>query len=68
MFINSLFKSIENVDRIKEKYSDNINIWVIEKEITNETKNIISNIDNIDKHARIKYNYEELNRILKNEE
>ena len=64
MFINSLFKSIFNVNSIKEEYAERVEVWLVEKEITNETKNIKFNIDKIDNYLKIKYNPKELSKLL----
>jgi len=64
MFIDSLFKSIYNVNFIKQKYKDRIEIWLVEKDISNNTKNIKFNIENIDNYLIINYNAETLDNIL----
>ncbi len=64
VFIDSLFKSIYNVNEIKSFYKDKVEIWLVEKDITNETKNIRFNINNIDNYLELKYNYETLNKLL----
>lgn len=64
MFINSLFKSIFNVNAIKQIYKEKVEIWLAEKDITNKTKNIKFNISNIDNYLKINYNAETLNNIL----
>ena len=64
VFIDSLFKSIDNVNEIKDAYKDKVEIWLVEKDITNATKNIRFNIDKIDKYLELKYTYETLNKLL----
>jgi len=64
LFINSLFKSVSNVNAIKQKYKEKVEVWLVEKDIANKTKNIKFNIDNIDSHLKIAYNSETLNNIL----
>jgi|SRR3989339_497565 len=64
IFIDSLYKSIFNVNAVKEKYRDKVEVWLVEKEITNKTKNIRFNIDHIDNYLKLKYNPETLNKLL----
>lgn len=64
MFIDSLFKSISNVNMIKKEYRDKVEVWLVEKEITNKTKNIKFNIDRVDNFTKIKYSSKELRKIL----
>lgn len=65
MFIDSLFKSISNVNMIKKKYKENVEVWLVEKDITNtKTKNIKFNINNIDNYLKLKYNSKTLNELL----
>lgn len=71
VFIDSLFKAKENVNRIKKIFGNKIEIWLVESVFhPNKTKNIIArstkfNIDNIDNHLKIKYNSKDLDKILK---
>lgn len=71
VFINSLFKAKENVNRIKKIFGNKVEIWLVESILhPDKTKNIIIkntkfNIDNIDNHLKIKYNLKDLNKILK---
>lgn len=64
MFIDSLFKSISNVNMIKKEYRDKVEVWLVEKEITNKTKNIKFNIDKVDNFIKIKYTPKVLSEIL----
>jgi len=64
MFIDSLFKSIDNVNAIKLEYKDKVEVWLVEKDISNKTKNIKFDIDNIDNHLKLKYTTEVLNELL----
>lgn len=63
LFIKSLFQSIDNVDKIKEKYGDKIEIWFVEKDISNITKNIIFDIHSVDKQVKMP-NYTNLKELL----
>lgn len=57
MFIDSLFKSIFNVNLIKKEYKEKVEFWLVEKDISNiKTKNIKFNINNIDNYLKLKYN------------
>ncbi|HKK54592.1 MAG TPA: zeta toxin family protein [Patescibacteria group bacterium] len=65
MFINSLFKSILNVNIIKKEYKKKVEVWLVEKDISNtKTKNIKFNIDNIDNYLKLKYNRKTLNELI----
>jgi UDP-N-acetylglucosamine kinase len=65
LFTNALFKSLSNVNTIKRKYNEKVEVWLVEKDITNTAvKNIRFNIDNIDNYLKIAYNPETLNNIL----
>ena len=44
MFIDSLFNSIENVKEIKEKYKEKVEVWLVEKDISNKTRKVEFNI------------------------
>lgn len=71
VFIDSLFKAKENVNKIKAIFGNKIEIWLVESIFRpNKTKNIITrstkfNIDNIDNHLKIKYNSKDLDKMLK---
>ncbi len=65
MFIDSLFKSISNVNMIKNNNKEKIEVWLVEKDITNtKTKNIKFNIDNIDNYLKWKDTFKALNELL----
>ncbi len=65
MFIDSLFKSISNVNMIKNKYKEKVEIWLVEKDISNtKIKNIKFNIDNIDNYLKLKYTPKTLSKLL----
>lgn len=68
IFLNSLFKSIINVNLIKEEYQDKVEVWLVEKNIINEMKNIKFNIDKIDNYLKLKYNHKKLKKLLYEEE
>lgn len=54
-FVQSLFKSINSVNKLKKEYSENIEVWLVEKDISNDVKNIKFNINNIDNYLKISY-------------
>lgn len=64
LFIHSLFDSIESVNQLKKQYNGKIEVWLVEKNISNDVKNIKFNIDNIDGHLKISYTHEALNNKL----
>lgn len=64
MFVKSFFQSIKNVKDIKNKYGDNIEVWFVEKEISNKTRKVEFNVKNIEDYFKISYNEIELLSIL----
>lgn len=65
MFIDSLFKSISNVNLIKKEYKEKVEVWLVEKDISNtKTKNIKFNINNIDNYLKLKYNRKTLDKQI----
>lgn len=65
MFINSFFLAKENVNKVKKILGDKIELNLVEKNYTNEQENTKFNIDVIDDHLKIKYNEEDLKRLIK---
>jgi predicted ABC-type ATPase len=60
LFIEYLFNSINSVNELKKEYNDKIEVWLVEKNISNDVKNIQYDIDNIDNHLQMNYTIEAL--------
>lgn len=63
-FIDSFFKSIENVNQIKKEYGEKVEVWLVEQNIEKGVRRVKFNIDDIDNHLEISYNKTDLNNIL----
>lgn len=55
-FIEQYFKSRENVDRIKEEFSDKVKIHCVLKNSNNEVEETVFNQQSVDKYLETKYN------------
>ncbi len=55
LFVNSLFKSIEVVNALKNKYKEKIEIWLVKKDISHRVEAIKFNIGNLDDYLDISY-------------
>lgn len=65
VFINAFFKSKENVNLIKQKYGNKIEISLIKRNFEKGLEKTYFNIDNIDSYLKIDYNTDILQEILK---
>lgn len=63
-FIESLFKSINSVNELKKEYNNDIEVWLVEKDIFNDDKTIKFNINNIDNYLELSYTREDLRNKL----
>lgn len=63
-FISSYFGAKENVNKIKEMYGKMVKIIFVEKDFTNHIAKTYINIDKIDYHIKLKYNREQLEKLL----
>lgn len=65
VFIDDLFQAKDNVNKIKKLYKNKINVTLLEVSYENPSNNRLElNIDNIDNYLKIKYNKDELKKIL----
>ncbi len=63
-FIESLFSSYENVDKVKEMYKDKITLYLVIKDIQNKVKKTFFNIQRVADHLKIPYNKQNLQRAI----
>ena len=63
-FINQFFESRETVQKIKDKFGENIKVDVIIKDIDNSELEYIRNVSVISSHIKEKYSLQELQNIL----
>lgn len=65
VFVDSVFKSKENVLKIKSIFKDKIIVFFIKKNFLNEVEQSWSDIDNVDKYLKIPYTPKSLYKALK---
>lgn len=65
VFINAFFAAKLNVQKIKDEFKKDIELWLINKNLENDVEKTFFNIDNIDSYLKIKYNTETLFKIIK---
>lgn len=63
-FIREFFSSKECVNRIKEEFGANIELWLITKNFNQGVENTEFNIDNIDSYLKTAYTKESLEGLL----
>ena len=63
-FIRTLFESRENVRKIKESFGDRILLRVIQKDYVKQTQRFIEDVQFIDDVVQIKYNVDDLRKLL----
>lgn len=63
-FIDSFFKSRENVGRIKKKWGEQINVNIVIKDFENKMEKLYLNIENIDNYLKLAYTLESLTEKL----
>ncbi len=64
-FVNSFIKAKENVNYVKKRYKEKINLNVIIKNYTNGIEKVYMNVDNIDNYVKFDYNDKALYKIIK---
>lgn len=65
MFINSFFEAYENVNKIKKEFGNQIELWLIIKNLEQGIEKTFFNIDNVDSYLKIEYNTQSLREKLK---
>lgn len=63
-FIRTVFESRENVQKIKEKYGDQIIVHVIQKDYVQQKKQFIECVERLDDVVQIKYSIDDLQSLL----
>lgn len=63
-FIESLFSSYENVDKVKEIYKDKVTLYLVIKDIQNKVKKTVFNIERVADYLKIPYNRQSLERAI----
>ncbi len=66
VFVDSYFKSIENVNKTKSRFGDNVELTVVfkEYEYTGKEK-VVLKVDKLDGYLKKRYTREELQRLVK---
>jgi len=64
-FIDSFFKSKDNVNKIKQEYGKKVVVTLINKKADNVNFDSRFNIDNIDNYLKIKYTSKDLEELIK---
>lgn len=63
-FIKEFFGAKESVERVKEIFKKDIEVFIIKQGLDNRLSDVMINVDNIDSHLKINYTEEELNKLL----
>ena len=66
VFIDGFFQAKENVNKIKARYKNKVNLDLIIKNYTNDNKKFIIDIDSVDRYIKDEYTKESLSEKLKN--
>lgn len=64
MFIDSYFLAKDNVNKVKSILGNKIVLQLVEKDYTNEKEKSKLNIDVVDNYLKLKYNREDLERLI----
>lgn len=64
VFVDSLFKAKENVDKVKNEYGKAIKVHVVIKNFENNQENLYVDVDTIDTYLKISYDYKSLMKKL----
>lgn len=65
IFINAFIKSKENVNLLKKKYGNKIEVYLIERSLEKGIEKTYFDIENIDSYLKTRYNAELLQKIIK---
>jgi hypothetical protein len=65
VFVNSYFKSRENIKSVKQEFGDAVILNVIAKDYQNKNREIFENVVDIDEVVSERYNREELMKVIK---
>ena len=64
IFINAFFKAKENVQKIKEIFKDQVELYLTIKNYENNIESLHDEINEIDKYLPIKHNKTKLQEII----
>ena len=64
VFIDALFSSNDNVNKIKREFKEKVAVYVFVRDYIKNKHKVFSDVDNIDKHVQIPYSKQELEKIL----
>lgn len=65
MFITAFFAAKENVNKIKAEFGNQIELWLVIKNLEQGIEKTYFNIDNVDSYLKIEYTPESLREELK---
>ena len=65
MFIKAFFEAYENVNKIKKEFGNQVELWLIVKNLEQGIEKTYFNIDNIDSYIKIDYTTQSLEEKLK---
>lgn len=63
-FIKKFFASRDVVNKLKQEFGSQIEIWLVEKNFEENTERTRINVDNIDNHVKQTYDQETLERLI----
>ncbi|MFW5888373.1 MAG: zeta toxin family protein [Patescibacteria group bacterium] len=66
VFVKAFFDARVNVNKIKSIYKDQIKLYLVFKNYSNNTHKFYPKIENIDKYIQDNYNKQSLDKLLKN--
>ncbi len=66
MFIKAFFEAYENVKKIKKEFGNQVELWLIVKNLEQGIEKTHFNIDNVDSYLKIDYTTQSLEEKLKN--
>ncbi len=65
MFIKAFFEAYENVNKIKKEFGNQVELWLIVKNLEQGIEKTYFNIDNVDSYIKIDYTTQSLEKKLK---
>ena len=63
-FVNALFLSKENVDKLKQVFGEKVLLHLVKKDYKHDIEQYLISVENIDNHLRFQYSKEDLERRL----
>lgn len=65
MFITAFFAAKENVNKVKKEFGNEVELWLVIKNLEQGIEKTYFNIDNVDSYLKIEYNTQSLEKKLK---